>query len=114
MGYVKNQMIKQHELEFFIESAKAGTLDEYYPDKEGKRTKREMLIDTRGNTETTDGTIYMFEGVQVFVPDEVFMLTQPVVERIGTDYGLRNDFHQQQNYELAMDEYYHTDAYSYA
>ena len=114
MGYMKNEMIEKNALEFFLESARAGTLDEYYPGMEGKRTQREMLVDTRGNTETTEGTIHMFDGVQVFVPDQIFMLTQPVVEPIGTDYYLKNDFQQQQNYTLGMNSYFDADADFYS
>ena len=87
MGYIKNQMLAEHELEFFIESAKAGTLEEYYPNEHGKRSTREMLIDTRGNTEETPGTVYEYDGVQVFVPDQIFMLTQPIIEPLGTEYN---------------------------
>ena len=87
MGYMKNQMLEEHELEFFLESAKAGTLEEYYPNEVGKRSTREMLIDTRGNTEETSGTLYKYHGVQVFVPDHIFMLTQPIIEPLGTEYN---------------------------
>ncbi len=87
MGYHKNQMLAEHELEFFLESAKAGTLEEYYPNEVGERSTREMLIDTRGNTEETAGTLYKYEGVQVFVPDQIFMLTQPIIEPLGTEYN---------------------------
>ena len=87
MGYMKNQMLAEHELEFFLESAKAGTQEEYYPNEHGKRSTREMLIDTRGNTEETAGTLYKLDGVQVFVPDHVFLLTQPIVEPLGTEYN---------------------------
>ena len=114
MGYMKDKMIEKNALEFFLESARAGTLDEYYPGMEGKRTQREMLVDTRGNTETAEGTIYMFDYVQVFVPDVIFMLSQPTVERIGSEYLFDDSFMLNRYCEKAMNSYYAAEADFYS
>jgi hypothetical protein len=45
MGYVKQQHIDEMELEFFIESAKAGTIEEHYPSLEGTFETRNLPID---------------------------------------------------------------------
>ena len=44
MGYVKQQHIDEMELEFFIESAKAGTIEEHYPSLEGTFETRNLPI----------------------------------------------------------------------
>ena len=80
MGYHKQQYIAQCELDYFIESAKAGTIDEHYPDMDYDVTTRHMPIDTRGNFEEKQGFLYDFGNVNIFVPDECWMMVQPIVE----------------------------------
>ena len=84
MGYVKQQHIHEVELSFFLESAKAGTIEEHYPSLEGTFETRYLPIDTRGNHEDHTGIVYPFGDVQVFVPDECCMMIQPIVEPLGT------------------------------
>jgi len=89
MGYVKQQHIAEMELEFFLESAKAGTIEEHYPSLEGTFETRNLPIDTRGNHEDRSGIVYPFGDVQVFVPDECWMMIQPIVEQRSLTYPTR-------------------------
>ena len=89
MGYVKQQHIAEVELEFFLESAKAGTIEEHYPSLEGTFETRNLPIDTRGNHEDRSGIVYPFGDVQVFVPDECWMMIQPIVEQRSLTYPTR-------------------------
>jgi hypothetical protein len=86
MGYHKNAQFEADELDFFLESARADTIDEYYPDLEGRRTTRMLPIDTRGSFEETDGTLYRFTNSVVFVPDDILGMVQPVVTHVSSSH----------------------------
>ena len=80
MGYHKQQYIAQCELDHFIDCAKDGTLSEEFPSLQGTSTIRHMPIDTRGNFEDIRGSLYDYDDVNIFVPDECWAMTQPIVE----------------------------------
>ena len=80
MGYMKDKLIDQQELDWFMDCAKTGDIDWHYPNLEGELAERNMPIDTRGNFEEQMGLVYTFGDVQVFVPEHIFMLVQPIVE----------------------------------
>jgi hypothetical protein len=82
MGYHKQAAIAADDLNWFLESARAGTIDEYYWSLEGTPTSRMMAIDTRGTLEEHTGLVYRFEDVAVFVPDHIFGIVQPIVEQL--------------------------------
>ena len=82
MGYWKQKQIDDNDLEHFIDVAKAGMLHEEWPNLTCYSSERLLTIDTDGNTEVTSGAVYPFnDDVQVFVPDECWAMTQPIVER---------------------------------
>ena len=82
MGYHKQAALAADDLNWFLESARAGTLDEYYWSLEATRTSRMMAIDTRGTLEEQEGLLYRLSDVAVFVPDDIFGMTQPIVEQL--------------------------------
>jgi hypothetical protein len=82
MGYHKQAALAADELNWFLESARAGTIDEYYWSLEGTPTSRMMAIDTRGTLEEQEGLLYRLSNVAVFVPDHIFGMTQPIVEQL--------------------------------
>ena len=82
MGYHKQAALAAEDLNWFLESARAGTIDEYYWSLEGTPTSRMMAIDTRGTLEKQDGLLYRLSDVAVFVPDHIFGMTQPLVEQL--------------------------------
>ena len=90
MGYMKDQLLAEQELDFFIDSAKSGHIDEHYPNINCEFAERNMPIDTRGNFEAQTGLLYQYCGVQVFVPDHIFMLVQPIVEPLPTNSANSN------------------------
>ena len=82
MGYHKQAALAADELNWFLESARAGTIDEYYWSLEGTPATRMMPIDTRGTLEEQEGLLYRLSNVAVFVPDHIFGMTQPIVEQL--------------------------------
>jgi hypothetical protein len=80
MGMAKTYMIEQEAIEFFLESAKADTLDEYFWNLEGLPQTRSLRIDAEGNREEHDGMLYTVCDRDIFVPDHIFGFIQPVVE----------------------------------
>jgi hypothetical protein len=86
MGYHKQQYLDDCYVDDFIESAKSDELDMHFPHEEGTFTTRHMPIDTRGNFEDQQGFVYDLGHVNVFVPDHVHMMIQPIVEPKSATY----------------------------
>lgn len=80
MGRAKTYVIEQEAIEFFLESAKADTLDEYFWNLEGLPQTRSLRIDDKGNREEHDGMLYTVCDRDIFVPDHIFGFIQPIVE----------------------------------
>ena len=80
MGYHKNQYIADCFVDDFIESAKSDELDLHFPNIDCELAVRHMPIDTRGNFEDQLGLVYDLGHVNVFVPDQLHMMVQPIVE----------------------------------
>ena len=82
MGYHKQAALAADDLNWFLESARAGTIEEYYWSIEGTPASRMMAIDTRGTLEEHEGLLYRLSDVAVFVPDHIFGMAQPIVEQL--------------------------------
>ena len=80
MGYMKQQYLDDCFVDAFIDSAKCDTLDMEFPQHDGELTVRYMPIDDKGNFEEQLGLVYDLGHVNVFVPDHILFMVQPIVE----------------------------------